>query len=199
MAPFAVGGEGDRRQTGRKVLQSLESAGWIRLHRVKGLRRQVSLTAAGDTIARSLCGLPIANEHFDLLCGAITDAYQHGHNRGYIHESKIPATTDQLLPLLVRGWLKSASDGAGRIGYGLTPIVDAEPDADRDHKIRVNFEIEETPELPRKRRPCAALYGDLLAAGLRDRELWEPEHPSSDIYIPLSCGMWPMSEPEAAT
>lgn len=188
--PFAVGGDGDRRQTGRKVLQSLQSAGLIRQHRSKSTRRQVSLLPLGDAVARSLCGLPLAHDSFGLLCGAISDAYEAGlgENRGYIPESRVPASERELLPLLVRGWLLSASDGQGRVGYGLTGIAD---EGRQNETVRVSFEVEAVDDLPTKDPKCASLYEDLLGAGLEARELWRPEKPASDIHVPLSAGLWP--------
>jgi hypothetical protein len=187
---LVVGGEGDRRQTGRKVLASLERAGLIRIHRMRGLRRQVSLTPEGDGIARALCGLPTAHKSFDLLCGKISEAYADGggHQRGFVCESRIPATVQQLLPLLVRGWLLSDCDGSGRIHYGLTPIVEANL-SDDDATVHVHFEIEAADASISKNSACAALYRELIETGLENRETWLPEHPPNDLHIPLSSGL----------
>jgi hypothetical protein len=80
---------------------------------------------------------------------------------------------------LCRGWLESASDTEGRIGYRVTPAG-------------LSQRLPRATKLPGYDLYAGEEYDELFAGALAERDSWEVTDLSL-VFIPLSAGRWPQS------
>lgn len=183
--PFVVSGNASQRTEGERELQSLEADRLVVLHRA-GKRIGASLTSKGDTIARAMTAGYTAQENYYLLAEIKQRLKSGVSNNGFVLETEIleksyadckPADLSDLengmLPLLVRGWVVSATDTQGRIGYGI------------GSPARKPASI----ELPDISDELTAQYDEQYLAGLASRTQWKASTPSQ-VAVPLSAGLW---------
>jgi hypothetical protein len=193
-----VGGDGATRQQGSRDLQRLEKRGLVEPCG-RGKNHGLELTHAGDDLVRQLTGGVLARASFPLLGQIEAVKAEHGSNGGFVNECEIigvanydAVTSSQLLalerralPLLVRGWLDSASDIGGRVGFAVTEL------GREAVRPAPSPRVAEDPEATRR-------YQTMFNAGLSARESWRPDR-EGRLYIPLGAGSWPRGAAAATT
>lgn len=194
--PWLVGGSGAARVAGHRQLQAIVAAGLV-VAAGTGRDRSVKLTKGAEAFTRAAVASYVYGETEPwALLERVADYTSTGHvNAGHVLEldllgitykhrefhSRICMMEEAALPLLVGGYLHSAGDLEGAIGYSLTEAGKKMLAAGR-------------PDLPPGELPydeaAADQYGALLQAGLRERESWQPSNRSL-VAVPLGAGSWP--------
>jgi hypothetical protein len=194
---LVIGGDAPRRLVGWRELQALQSAGFIKQHRL-AKRIGVSLTEKGDDIARALSAGVLARqvvmllEHIEFIkevfqgrgnCGFILETHLIKWGADYGDPGMMNSDLDQranfLLPLLARGWIQSFGDMLGRIGYRTTELGRAQTGRKWPRT-----------RLPRADQILVDEYENLFDDVLAERESWKPSSPTH-LLIPLGAGSWP--------
>lgn len=189
--PFIIGGDSARRMAGSRLLADLRSAGHLKLYGT-GRDRCVRLTPRGEALARSATACHVLSdpEPWALLERiAATKQTNAGHvlevdliDSDYSAEGigpKLNMLEIVALPMLTAGWITSASDTQGRIGYGITT----------EGRTALKAGPFDLGDLPGMDDDACELYDQRLAAGLADRLQWKPER--NHVAIPLGAGSWP--------
>jgi hypothetical protein len=204
---FTGGGTGARRQERSRELDEARRAKLIA--GATTTRPLIRLTDDGFAVARALAGCPFIGDAdtWNILarvealtqagvtnsgCGPVglyvpEYAILNRPHGSQLESPEVVGLENQAMPLLVAGLLEARSDCHGRVGYAITPegraALAAGPPAE--------------PEgLPAFDEVAAELYNDGFFGGLKARNHWEPE--GKDLAIPLSAGLWPAFQPEAA-
>lgn len=137
------------RKAAERDLAALVARGLIRVRRPHGRSVGVALTDRGDQVVRAIVGLPGVEASLAFVAAVMARApdvplsehvislYGRGwvcetdmnEGRGYGdgRQNELVAIEDRGLPALVRGWLESNSDGAGRVWYRVVKKPDARP------------------------------------------------------------------------
>jgi hypothetical protein len=203
VAMIGRGSAASRKSTERRWSR-LESHGLIVITVKGGRQSGVKLTAAGDSTARTLAGLPTARDSWRLLAriGGLIDhgcAIKSPYHRGqsFVREDHLGLTgySDreiaktlidleiQLMPLLCRGLVCQSINGAGHWYLGLTPDgitgLNQPPPC-----LPANL-----PPYPGPRWWCDA-YFELCDEIMASRESWRPPK-ANDLSIPLPEGIGP--------
>jgi hypothetical protein len=162
----------------QRLRDSMESQGWIRVHREGELR--VRLTTQGDCIARAALGLPVASGWLPMRLAARLSEIEPDRPGGWLSEftlagtkSEKQALADCLLPLLAGGIVESLSSTTGEIFY--RPTGQQLPDSPEDASESMNDEQGDK---------LHAVYSQAFEAALSGRERIEPT--DSEVVLPLS-------------
>jgi hypothetical protein len=188
-----IGGGADERMRGYRSLQRMQSQGLIRIHRGRGEQRQTvelsrldaCLSLAGSSVTTG----PDTWQILERLVELDDDPDVHRQGGGISDEDVMPFDVSDsraawqfqvdALPLLVRGWVTTWSDGAGCCAWSLTDCgreaLAAGPPTD-DDRLPFASELED-------------FYWQTLDRELDERERWKPSR-VTEIAIPLSCGLW---------
>jgi len=183
---WTIGGNQTERKAGERVLSELRESGFIVLPRQRGSRRNVSLTARGDDVARMLVGHPTAADAW-LLLQAIVEAVADRRGVGpdgpgiWLLEKQlvvgddgdVDAVREMVLPLIVRGYVSNGIDVDG--GQYFTATA-AGKEASLDPPPWPEDDIELMPE-------ALEIYEDAYGSFRKDRDGWRaaPGH----IFIPF--------------
>ena len=194
------GGAMATRQSHSRTLVDLEARGLVLITR-HNRSPYLRLTEAAEDHLRAIAGLPLAIDSLRLirLIVKLTDAGVT--NTGFVCETAILGRDydklkspdlvrleNNMIPLLARDLLRSASDSAGRVGYLVTP---------RGRLFAKQRRRKDQASLDLGYDDAAArLYDQLMANARAERCMWIPEN-SHEVAIPLSGGMWPR-DPGAA-
>ena len=193
--PISGGGSDSQRKAASRELAAARAAGYVA---IRGRTRLTAkLTDEADAYLRTLtAGYRIDQVRSLLeLVQVLTDCGQHNcgavcevdlldkSSYSQVTSAEIGRLEQMAAPLLATGWLCTASDLKGRIGYSITP-----------HGRRaLATRWPQPPENLPEHCSCevADAYDELLTVALVERDGWRAE--SSLVVVPLSCGTWPAS------
>lgn len=189
---WTIGGDGRDRQRGYVGLKRLQSAGLIRIHPGKRVQRSgISLRRVDACL--SVCPINLTVEAWPILehlaalhgnpdvlrnCDFIQEHDVVGLDRASTDGTLAEEFTTRAMPLLIAGFVETATDAAGAIGWRLT---ETGRDALAAGKPEPDEHLEYDPSL-------ADEYLARVSVGLADRNDWVPLRQS--VTIPLGCGSW---------
>ena len=200
---LSIGGGNQSRHAGFIAVRNLISKGL--LNEVGTTRnRGVMFTDLGNKFARSISPARRIDEKWWVLelVSVVTSLFEGRTNCGFVHELAILGIDgsrplnghahlifdfeDHALPLLSAGYLESASDTIGWLGYRVTELGQSALATGKpkpfDRPVTYN------PRL-------GQMFIDLYYEALEQRENWRPSTPNQ-VSIPLSAGCWPDPLPE---
>lgn len=184
---WQMSGDDARRKLNQRELARMKSAGLLELHG-RERRSHVRLTSKGDTLARSLCGLPGLDASHATLCEVIRlgkngtaelwlaglDSYAEDPSN-----FEVILTENMCLPSLVRQWLVSHSDLLGHVAYFATPqgiAIAAQPEP-----VLPSF-------LPKSSGEAFAAYTETILGARAQLRAAKPERQNEIGPIPMIAG-----------